>query len=346
MVGSAEVVIVGKSPALLRQVTVAKRHAAARAPILICGERGTNKELFARLIHQEGSRGGHWYSIHCASLVGDRDGAELFGRARSPSGPANGALRGAFELAGGGTLFLDGIHEMPIHLQPKLLQAIRDGRIRPAGSARERCVDVQVIAATSEDLVQVVEDGLFREDLHARLDWGRIELPPLRARGDDIELLAEHYLSGGKELRGLHKRLTQEGARLLYQYSWPGNTDELHKVLYLAAMAGDGPRIRCQDLMSALDQASFDPGQIPRSAVHQVAASSSLASRPPSRDRERPLHTHLSVESAQQPRFENRDHPSATAVLSCPNCGRAEGLSDHEFCPATWCGQPLRGVGG
>jgi transcriptional regulator with GAF, ATPase, and Fis domain len=230
--------IVGQSPALvevLRQVDMVAR---TDTSVLITGESGTGKELAARAIHERSSRRDRpLVKVNCASVPHELFESEFFGHVR---GAFTGAVRdriGRFQLADGGTIFLDEVGEIPLELQSKLLRVLQEQQIERVGEDQVRQLDVRVIAATNLDLKQECESGRFRRDLYYRLSVFPIELPPLRNRPEDIGLLASHFLDfAGRRLNCPEVRLTDQALEQLTTYDWPGNIRELHHVIERAVI--------------------------------------------------------------------------------------------------------------
>ncbi len=248
-------VIVGRHARLERALTRAVRFAAAEAPALITGESGVGKELFARALVVSSRRSDKsFFAVNCAQYSGDQlAGSELFGHRR---GAFTGALndhRGVFGEADGGTVFLDEIGELSASTQAMLLRVIGEGEIVPVGATRPRKVDVRVVAATNRNMEDLVAEGRFRKDLYYRLKCLVIEVPSLRERGDDWELIARHCL------RRLHnkyqgkKELTQEALECLRRYRWPGNVRELKNILEAGYHLSDSEKIDVEDLGLGLE---------------------------------------------------------------------------------------------
>ncbi len=224
--------LVGKSKKFLEVVERAKAVARTEIPLLIMGESGTGKEVLARFIHSESRRRtGPFVPVNCSAIPRDLFESELFGHKK---GAFTGAIRdalGLFRSAEGGTLFLDEIAEMPLELQPKLLRAIENRRIRPVGSAEEIPINVRIIAATNRDIREAVETGQFRQDLYYRFVV-TLEIPPLRDRPEDIPLLVHHIIEKlNKIYRRQVRRVEPRAMEALVQYPWPGNVRELENVL-------------------------------------------------------------------------------------------------------------------
>ncbi len=241
---SPPVEVVGSSPAFLQAFSRAKKAAEAEITVLLTGETGVGKEVFARAIHSMSRRKNHpFVAINCASIPETLLESELFGYERGAFTGATRTKPGRIELARGGTLFLDEIAEMSPALQAKLLRVLEEKKIERLGGTREIEVDVRFIVATNKDLAQLVREGKFRQDLYYRLSVFPIEIPPLRERKEDIIPLAEHFLALLKEEGKPPKKLTEGARKKLLSYSWPGNVRELKNVLERASVLSDGPFI-------------------------------------------------------------------------------------------------------
>ncbi|WP_444685210.1 sigma 54-interacting transcriptional regulator [Alkalicoccus luteus] len=226
--------LLGKSAAWNRTKEMARQAAATDSSVLLQGESGTGKELFAHAIHLAGPRApGPFVKVNCAAIPGDLIESELFGYVEgSFTGAKRGGKKGKFEAADGGTIFLDEIGELPLHLQVKLLRVLQEREVEPVGATASRSVDIRVIAATNRDLESMIEDEQFRLDLYYRLNVFSILIPPLRERTDDLEELVPHFLARASERTGTSVAGVDEDVwRLLRTYSWPGNTRELENVL-------------------------------------------------------------------------------------------------------------------
>ena len=242
--------LVGESPAMRTLFSQLERVADAEASVLITGESGTGKELAARALHQRSRRkNAPFVAINCAALPEALVESELFGHARGAFTDARTARKGLLREADGGTLLLDEIGDLPLPLQPKLLRALEERRFRPVGSDREVTFDVRVVAATHRDLEHAVEEGRFREDLFFRIHVIQIAVPPLRARGTDILLLAQGFLEdsasrAGKQVTGI----SDAAARKLLEYAWPGNVRELRNAISHAVALTGYDTIALEDL--------------------------------------------------------------------------------------------------
>jgi transcriptional regulator with PAS, ATPase and Fis domain len=244
--------IVGESATLRDALDRARKVAASRlTTVLIVGETGTGKELFARGIHYAGpSRGEPFVAVNCAAIPETLLESELFGHERGAFTDARAQKRGLMELAGAGTLFLDEIGELPPRLQPKLLRALEERRVRRLGGLQEIEVNCRIIAAANTSLHDAVTRLEFREDLYYRLNVFRIALPPLREREGDVELLARHFLIELARQQELDpKTLEPDAVAALREHTWPGNLRELKNVIEHAAILSDGQTIRADHLM-------------------------------------------------------------------------------------------------
>ena len=223
--------IVGESKAIRNTIQIARSYASSQAAVLIHGETGTGKELFAQSIHNASSRrDGPFVAINCAAVNNNLLESELFGyEAGAFTGAAKGGREGLFELAHGGTIFLDEIGEIPRETQVELLRVLQEKEVRRVGGNRVIPVDVRIITATNKDLIQETMEGRFREDLYYRLNVLDLELPPLRERGDDVRVLGLQYfrkLCGGTVSAQQEKRFLDMLAQV-QDYAWYGNIREL-----------------------------------------------------------------------------------------------------------------------
>lgn len=264
-VGQSEQII-GNSQAMSEVIGMIDRIAEANAHVLISGETGTGKELFARVIHQRGSQGaGSFQIVDCNTVVEDQLALDLFGsvdgQTRNP---------GLLEKADGGSIFLDEVAELPLSLQPKLLRVVQNQEFTPVGSASPVSINVRFISSTQRRLEEEAVAGRFRNDLYYRLGVLSITLPPLRDRGDDVILLAEHFL---KENGNQHLSLTDAAKKALLAYQWPGNVRELRNVIVRAATFASGQVIDVADLPTEITRT---PVTVPTTNFVELASSESF----------------------------------------------------------------------
>ncbi|MDE0960955.1 MAG: sigma-54 dependent transcriptional regulator [Planctomycetota bacterium] len=257
--------IIGEHPDMLAMHQLVQRVAPSTAPILITGESGTGKELAARLIHQQSQRpAGPFISENCGAIAENLLETELFGCMKGAFTGATLDRPGLFELAHGGTIFLDEIGDTSAGLQKKLLRVIQEGVIRRVGGQETIQIDVRVLSATNRDLFTEVKNGRFREDLYYRLNVINVHLPPLRERRTDVSLIAKHFLAGLNQETGTRKQLSPEFIEVLVQHDWPGNIRELQNEIRRAhALGGDqldirdlSPRVSADDAAIRTDSAS------------------------------------------------------------------------------------------
>jgi DNA-binding NtrC family response regulator len=242
--------ILGESEAIKRAVAETQRVAQTEATVLLLGESGTGKELFARAVHHLSNRRDKpFVAINCAAIPETLIENELFGHERGAFTGAGDRRLGKFELASGGTVFLDEIGELPLTVQGKLLRAIEEKSIDRIGGKAPIPVDVRIVAATNRDLRAAVDQGQFRGDLFFRLAVFPIEVPPLRERGDDIVLLARHFAAElGKELRSREATLSDSSIQALRGHHWPGNVRELENTIERACILADSIELQPRDL--------------------------------------------------------------------------------------------------
>ena len=237
--------IVGKSEAMLRIFDLVGQVASSRSTVLIQGESGTGKELIAKAIHVNSPRKGHpFVPVNTGSMPADLLESTLFGHVKGAFTSAVSSKKGLFEVADGGTIFLDEIGTMSLETQAKILRVLQDRKFMHLGGVQELQVDVRVIAATNIDLNILVREGKFREDLYYRLNVITVDLPSLRSRAEDIPALVNHFLvkfsaENGKSVR----QVSPEGLRPLMDYAWPGNVRELENVVERAVVLSNGPVI-------------------------------------------------------------------------------------------------------
>ena len=248
--------LIGRSAAMIEVYKEIGRVARTEMTVLLMGESGTGKELVARAIHANSTRSrGPFVTVNMAAIPKDLIESELYGHEKGSFTGAVERRPGRFELASGGTLFLDVIGEMPIELQAKLLRVLQEREIDRVGGSRPLPVDVRIVAATNADLARSVEEGRFRRDLYYRLAVVPIRLPPLREREADVVLLARHFLAKfGEQLRGRPLALARDAESLLLAHAWPGNVRELQNVLQRVLLKLAGPRVTARDLNGLLPQ--------------------------------------------------------------------------------------------
>jgi DNA-binding NtrC family response regulator len=243
--------MIGNSPPMREVFARIARIAPTDATVLVLGESGTGKELVARALHhQSPRRDAPLITVNCAAIADSLIESELFGHEKGAFTGATGSHRGLVEAAHGGTLFLDEIGELTLDTQARLLRVLQEGEIRRVGATRPRRVDLRLIAATHRDLQQRVRDGAFREDLYFRLHVMEIPLPPLRLRGNDIEILATQLLQHSCQRLNRQPMSFSEAARTRMQhYPWPGNVRELQNAIERAVILTDGEVIDADQLL-------------------------------------------------------------------------------------------------
>lgn len=274
--------IVGESPTMREMLGLAHKVAESEvSSVLLQGESGTGKDLVAKAIHYHSARSDHpFVAINCAALPSTLIESELFGYEKGAFTDAKARKEGMFEQAEGGTLFLDEIGELELSLQAKLLRVLEESSFRRVGGLKDLPLDVRVIAASNRDLKSESEAGRFRADLFYRLSVIQIDIPPLRERGDDIRVLAEHYMSSFKSrLRKSIDTITPEALTAFATYGWPGNVRELRNVIERAMILEDGDAITTKYLPRGVagdqrpmtdtrtDTRAIDPMRLPASGV-------------------------------------------------------------------------------
>ena len=242
--------LAGNSATLQTAINRAQQLSGRRVSVLIHGETGVGKELFARAIHGDEARSGPFITFNCGATTKELIGSELFGHVRGAyTGATNEGRAGRFELAHGGTLCLDEIGDLPLELQPVLLRALEEGIVSRLGEAKPRRVDVRLLAMTNRDLLKEVEAGHFRRDLYHRIGVTSIRVPPLRERAGDIELLANHFNHRLAQRHGLAPRkLSPDVMAILNAYSWPGNVREMRNVIESLLLTSNDELVRCDEL--------------------------------------------------------------------------------------------------
>jgi two-component system response regulator AtoC len=274
---------IGRSEAMQQIYGLIQNVAPTKASVLIAGETGTGKELAARAIHRASPRRDKLFvPINCAAIPAEILESELFGYEKGAFTGANKDRMGKFELADGGTLFLDELTEMPIALQSKLLRVLQESSIERLGSNRTLQLDLRVVVATNRDPLAAISAGLLREDLYYRVNVFRLDLPPLRARSDDILLLVEHFYAkhSGKTAKGVIDAATQKA---LSNYAWPGNVRELENAVERAVILNTGlplkldhfsiaPVAQRSEARESVTNSSAAPGKSLTEAVDQLEA--------------------------------------------------------------------------
>jgi len=234
--------MIGSSPQMLQVHRLIERAGPTDKAILIQGESGTGKELVARGLQRSSLRADKpFVTINCAALPEQLVESELFGHEKGSFTGATSTNPGLFEVADGGTIFIDEIGEMPLSLQPKLLRVLEDGSLRRVGSHKERRVDVRLIAATNRNLAEMAAEGQFREDLYYRINVLTIELPPLHERTGDVRILIDHFL-------GREWTISDEARQALESYHWPGNVRQLINVIERATILAHDGQVEIEDL--------------------------------------------------------------------------------------------------
>src|SRR6266850_609955 len=242
--------MIGASPAFRRMMTLVEQVADSSATVLILGESGAGKEGVARAIHQRSARkNGPFVAVNCASLPETLLESELFGYEKGAFTGAAGRKEGRFELANGGTLFLDEVADLSLVTQPKILRMLQRAAFERLGGTRSQQVDVRIVAATNQELAEMVKEKRFREDLYYRLNVITVRVPPLRERHEDIRVLAQHYLrvysaKNGRKLEGF----SGEAIERLESYAWPGNVRELENLIERTVLLARKDRIDAEDL--------------------------------------------------------------------------------------------------
>ena len=265
--------VVAESAAMKEVMRLLQKVAPAKTTVLISGESGTGKELIARALHEMSPRAERpFVAVNCGAIPEKLIESELFGHAKGAFTGAVAAKRGLFEEADGGTLLLDEIGDLPLHLQASLLRVLQEGEVRRVGDARTIRVDVRVLAATHRDLAHAVAAGSFREDLFYRLNVVGLRLPPLRERTDEIEALAHRFLARHASRLGVQpKPLSAEALRLLFAWRWPGNVRELENALERALVLSEGEEIGPEALPDELRSVRPPAGPPPAPADGELS---------------------------------------------------------------------------
>jgi transcriptional regulator with GAF, ATPase, and Fis domain len=261
--------IIGSSENMREVFRKLEKIAPTDIPVLITGETGTGKELIARELHRRSPRrGGPFVTINCGAIPENLLESELFGHVKGAFTGAVATRIGKFQAANAGTLFLDEVGELPVSLQVKLLRALQDKIITKVGDNRGESVDIRVIAATNRVVEEEIKKGTFREDLYYRLNVVGLHLPPLRERGDDIEVIARHLLTRyAKEFSSTAKAFAPSGLQAMRRYAWPGNIRQLENRIKKAVVLAEGPLVTAEDL--DLRSENLDPIQTLAQAVEE-----------------------------------------------------------------------------
>jgi len=266
-------VIIGQDPAWMRVVDKARAVASSTATVLILGESGTGKEVLARLLHDESERGnGPFVALNCAALPDGLLESELFGHEKGAFTGAVSGKKGKFELADGGTLLLDEIGEIPLHLQAKLLRVLQEGEVDRLGGKAPVKFDVHVLASTNRNLAEAVEQGTFRQDLFYRLNVIPLRLPALKDRRADILLLADYFISRySAQYKKVVKPLSRAAKQRFLEYAWPGNVREMENMIERAVLLSGGQEIEPWDLWDEEDASGMALESIPADACEDEA---------------------------------------------------------------------------
>ncbi|MES1186613.1 MAG: sigma-54 dependent transcriptional regulator [Myxococcales bacterium] len=268
--------VIGDSDAMRRMADIVSRVAETDANVLITGESGTGKELVARALHERSGRRGPFLAINCAAVPETLLENELFGHARGAFTDARTARTGLFVEANQGTLFLDEVGEMPLGMQAKLLRALQERKVRPLGATQEVPFDARIVTATNRDLEGEVTAKRFREDLYYRINVVRVDVPPLRRRGNDALLLAQYFLDRAGQRSGKSvSRLGRAVADRIMGYDWPGNVRELENCIERAVALARFDEITIDDLPAKIREhrpmevyeENEDPKQLPSMEV-------------------------------------------------------------------------------
>lgn len=256
--------ILGRSPGMQEVFRLLERVAPTGVTVLVHGESGTGKELVARRLHALSGRKGPFVAVNCSAIPEGLIESELFGHVKGSFTGAVSDKPGLFEEAGGGSLFLDEVGELPLTLQPKLLRVLQESKVKRVGGNREIAVDVRIVSATNKDLRREVEAGRFREDLYYRLNVVALEIPPLRERREDIPLLAHHFLRKYAQAFGRPvKGFTRDVLERCEAHDFPGNVRELENLVERAVALEAGEYLTCASLPPQLGCTAAPPGAPP-----------------------------------------------------------------------------------
>jgi two-component system response regulator HydG len=272
--------LVGRAPEMEKLYRILSKVAFSTHPVLILGESGTGKELVARSIHFNGTNAEKpFIPVDCGSLVPSLIESELFGHVKGAFTGADRAKEGLLATAGGGTVFLDEIGELPLDLQSKLLRALQEKEVRPVGATQSRPISARVLAATNRDLATMVEQGRFRKDLYFRLNVVNLRIPPLRDRREDIAPLAMHFLERMQKQSGVERTFSDQMLRTMIEYDWPGNVRELENAIERACALSSGPVLHMGDLPTQLQDFRMQRGGSAAYVVEEEVEASAAAEK-------------------------------------------------------------------
>lgn len=269
--------IIGKNEKIVSILQFLSQISKTDMSVLITGETGTGKDLFARVIHNMSKRHNKpFIKVNCAALPANLIESELFGYKKGAFTDAKGDKTGRFVEADGGTILLDEIGDLPYELQAKLLQVLDEKSFYPLGSSRPKKVDVRIISTTNKDLLKLTGQGLFREDLYYRLNGVAINIPPLRERKNDIPLLVKHFLDRFSKMLGKDIKAVDTGAmKILFDYSYPGNVRELMHILEQSVILCNSDRIKVDDLPINLRKTAYPEKTVLQQSVPDISSHNS-----------------------------------------------------------------------
>lgn len=260
-----EIKIIGRSPAIQKILNLINRLSKTDSTVLIMGESGTGKELVARLIHEQSERAiKPFIPVNCAAIPSELLESELFGHEKGAFTGAVYSRAGRFELANEGTIFLDEIGDMPIHLQVKILRVIQERSFEKVGSTKPVNVNVRIIAATNKNLENEVKEGKFREDLFWRLNVVPLTIPPLRERKEDIPILCDYFIDRFSSKFGYRLKINREVFDIFLKYNWPGNVRELENLIERLYVLSDNGVVKVDDIP---DRIKFQENTVPQDLI-------------------------------------------------------------------------------